>query len=106
MLAQGDRQPRAIAPYDTYKSDKAGFLTLAVRGEFVALPLLTLNKASLYGNAASIVLEFGRLIVKIEGSKLDDLFEDILLCKVRVVRAGKHPSCSVESIRMSKAVGI
>ncbi len=107
MLDQDSRTPpKAILPYDTYERDKAGFLTLAAQGEFIALPLLALGKASLRGEAACIVLEFGRLLVKIEGRKLDDLFEDILLCKVRVVRVGKHPNCSVEFIRVCNAVAI
>src|SRR5580700_8044224 len=106
MLDQDGRPPRVTLPYDTYAKEKAGFLTIAVRGEFFALPLLELGKASLYGEATSIVLEFGRLIVKIEGRKLDDLFEGILLCKIRVIRTGKHPACTVDSIRMSKAIVI
>jgi hypothetical protein len=107
MLDQDSRTPpKTIPPYDTYEKDKAVFLTIAAQGEFIAFPLLALGKASLRGEAACIVLEFGRLLVKIEGRKLDDLFEDILLCKVRVVRVGKHPSCSVECIRVFSAVGI
>ena len=99
MLDQDSRTPpKAILPYDTYEKDKAGFLTLSVRGEFIAIPLLALGKATLSGEAASIVLEFGRSMARIEGRKLDELFEDILLCKVRVIRVGRHPMCTIERI--------
>lgn len=107
MLDQDSRTPpKAILPYDTYEKDKAGFLTLAVQREFIAIPLLALGKATLSGEAGSIVLELGRLIVKVEGRQLDDLFEDILLGKVRVIRAGEHPSCTVKNIRITESVGI
>jgi len=99
MLVHGEKPPRSMLPYDIYPNDKAGFLTFAVCGEFIALPLVTLGKASLRSDAASIVLEFGSTIVQIDGTGLEELFESILLGKVRVVRAGKHPSCSIETVR-------
>lgn len=99
ILDQDSRKPpKATLPYDTYEKDKAGFLTLAVQREFIAIPLLALGKATLSAEAASIVLEFGRLMAKIEGRKLDELFEDILLCQVRVIRVGRHPMCTIERI--------
>ena len=101
MLAQEGKPPRALLPYDTYADDKAGFLTLAFRGEFISLPLLSLSKASLRGAALAIVLEFGTTLVQIDGKQMGDLFEDILLGKVRVIRTGKHPLCTVENIRIS-----
>jgi hypothetical protein len=103
MLAQGETPTKAILPYDANVSERASFLSIGLGGELVALPLLALGKASLRGDAATIVLEFSRLIVKIEGRKLDNLFDEILMCKVRVIRVGKHPSCTVESIRTSNA---
>jgi hypothetical protein len=106
MLLQGDRPQGSILPYDTYTSEKASYLTFAVRREFIALPLLSLNKASLRGDADSLALEFGTTIVQITGRNLDDLFEDILLGKVRIIREGKHLSCTVDTIRFREAVRI
>jgi hypothetical protein len=102
ILEQDSRIPaKAILPYDTYEQDKAGFLTLSVQGEFVAIPLLALGRATLSNEATSIILEFGQLMAKIEGRKLDELFEDILLCKVRVIRVGRHPMCTIERIQIN-----
>jgi len=98
MLDQEKNPAKAVLPYDIYSSDRAAFLTLAVHREFMALPLDALGKATLGGEAASIVLEFGRSMARIEGRKLDELFEDILLSKVRVIRLGRHPSCTIERI--------
>jgi hypothetical protein len=106
MLAQGAMPAKAILPYDANVSERTSFLTIGLGGELVALPLLALGKASLRGDAATIVLEFSRLIVKIEGRKLEHLFDEILMCKVRVIRVGKHPSCTVECVRITETVAI
>jgi hypothetical protein len=103
---QDDILARPILPYDSNMTVRATFLTVALGGESVALPYLSLGKTSLRGEASSIVLEFGRLVVKIEGRKLAGLFQEILTCKVRAIRVGKHPVCTVESIRVCNQVGI
>ncbi len=107
FLAQGveGKPARAALPYDTYAQTKAGFLTLASNGDFTALPLDDLRKASLYGDARTVELDFGPTVVKIEGHRLESLFEDILLCRVRVIRTGKHPACAVDAIGITKAIG-
>lgn len=97
---------KAALPYDANVSERASFLTIAVDGELVALPLMALGRASLRSDAASMVLEFSRNVVKIEGRRLDHLFDEILMCKVRLIRVGRHPICTVESIRMSQSAGI
>jgi hypothetical protein len=104
MLDDAGKLPRSMLPFDIYLKDKAGFLTFAVLHEFIALPLPALGKATLRGDASSIALEFGRTVVQIGGRNLDDLFESILLGKVRVIRIGRHPSCSIETIRVSEIV--
>jgi hypothetical protein len=106
MLALGDRLPATILPYDTYSHVAAGFVAFAIGDEFVALPLATLAKASLRAGATSIALEFSSLLVRIDGRGLDELFESILLGKVRVVRSGRHPSCTVERVRVSETIAI
>lgn len=106
MLNQADTLAKANLPYDANVSERASFLSIALSGDLLALPLLALGKASLRGNAASIVLEFSRLIVKIEGRRLNHLFDEILTCKVREIRVGKHPMCTVESIRINNGLGI
>jgi hypothetical protein len=106
MLALGDKLPVTMLPYDTYSQDRAGFVAFAIGGEFIALPLSALVKASLRAGATSIALDFGPLLVRIDGRGLDELFESILLERVRVVRTGRHPSCTIESVRIAESLGI
>jgi len=106
MLALGDKLPAVFLPYDTYIHDKAGFVAFAIGGEFIALPLPALSKASLRAGSTAIAMEFGSLLVRIDGRGLEELFESILLGQIRVVRTGRHPSCTVESIRLSETVAI
>lgn len=105
LLSSGETG-KADLPYDANVSERVSFLTIAIDGDLVALPLMALGKAALRSDAASIVLEFSRLVVKIEGRRLDDLFDEILMCKVRLIRVGSHPLCAVERIRMNQAAGI
>ena len=102
MLTHGDKPQTSILPYDTYPNDKAGFTTFSIHGKFIAFPLPALCKASLGDNASSISLQFGSTVVCVDSKELDELFEDILLGRVRVVRMGVHPRCSVEKIRFSE----
>lgn len=106
MLARGDELSAEFPPYDIYMKDKAVFLTFASNGSFISFPLLALGKASLRDCAATIVLVFGKANVQIKGSKLGDLYEDILLGKVRVIRTGRHPSCTVEKISIAETATI
>jgi len=104
MIALGGKLPEKYLPFDTYTQDQAGFFAFAIGDEFIALPLATLSKASLRGGATAIALEFGTLLVRIDGRGLDELFESILLGEVRVVRTGRHPSCTIESIRFTEGL--
>lgn len=104
MLSQGDKPLPAILPYDTYTSEKSDFITFEVQGRFIALPSRLLGKARLGEGAASIVLDFGALIVAVRGQKLDELFEEILLGRIRVIRIGKHPLCAVDAIQVCDAI--
>jgi hypothetical protein len=106
MLALGDKLPASFLPYDTYTHVTAGFVALAVGDEFIALPLSALAKASLREGSKSIALEFGSVLVRIEGRSLGELFECILLGQVRVIRTGRHPSCSVDCIRLSETLSL
>lgn len=106
MLDLGDKLPAMFLPYDTYTQVTADFVAFAIGDEFIALPLSALGKASLRAGATAIALEFGSLLVRIDGRGLGELFEDILLAKVRVVRTGRHPSCTVESIRLSETLAL
>ena len=102
-LLQGvPKAPRPLLPYDTYPDEKAAFITFAIGEEFVALPLALLAKASLQSNFRSLSLEFGSILVQITGKDLDELFEAILVSKVRVIRKGKHVKCSIDSIRVDE----
>ena len=106
LIANGDKLPATFLPYDTYSQERAGFVAFAIGGEFIALPLSALVKASLRAGATSIALDFGPLLVRIDGRFLDELFESFLLEKVQVVRTGRHPSCTIESVRIVEAMGI
>jgi hypothetical protein len=106
MLALGDKLPASFLPYDTYTNVTAGFVAFAVADEFIAFPLSALIRASLREGSKSIALEFGTLLVRIEGRSLDELFECILLGQVRVIRTGRHPSCAIDSIRLSETLSI
>jgi hypothetical protein len=105
FLSSGETAKAAL-PYDANVSERASFLTIAIDGELVALPLMALGRAALRSDSASIVLEFSRNVVKIEGRRLDHLFDEILMCRVRLIRVGRHPICTVESIRIIQAAGI
>jgi hypothetical protein len=102
LISRGNGLTRSNPPFEVYPKERVSFLTFEIRGEFLALPLLTLAKASLRPDAVSIVLEFGTTVAQIDGRKLDELYEDILLGKVRVIRPGKSSSCEIKSIRISE----
>ena len=106
MLALGDKLPASFLPYDTYTHVTAGFVAFAVGDEFTALPLSALVRASLREGSKSIALEFGTLVVRIEGRSLGKLFECILLGQVRVIRTGHHLSCAIDSIRLSETLAL
>jgi hypothetical protein len=104
MLSQGDKPLPAILPYDTYVSEKADFVTFAVQGRFIALPSRLLGKACLGDRATSIALDFGATMVTVSGQKLDELFEEILLRRIRVIRTGKHALCAIDTIQICEEV--
>lgn len=104
MLSHGDKPLSAILPYDSYVGEKSAFVTFAVREQFIALPSRLLSKARLGDRAASIVLDFGATMVTVRGQKLDELFEEILLGRIRVIRTGKHPLCAVDAIQICDTV--
>jgi hypothetical protein len=104
MLSQGDKPPSEILPYDTYFSEKHAFITFAVLGKFIAFPLHSLVTARLENAATAIVLDFCPTLVIISGQKLDELFEEILLGRIRVIRTGKHTLCAVDFIQICDAI--
>ena len=104
MLSQGDKAHSPILPYDTYAGQKADFITFAIEGRFIAFPSRMLGKARLGDGATSIILDFGRTIVSVSGKRLEELFEEILLGRIRVIRTGKHPLCAVDAIYVCEAI--
>ena len=102
-LLQGvSKATRPLLPYDTYQKEKASFITFAIAEEFVSLPLALLAKATLRATYTALSLEFGPIVVEVTGSHLDGLYEAILTAQIRVIRKGKHPTCSVDSVRISE----
>src|SRR5580698_5385979 len=99
MMSMRNEPPRANPPFEVYTNDRASFLTFEIGGGYLSLPLLTLGKASLRPNAVSIVLEFENTVAQIDGKKLNELYEEILLGKVRVIRKGKGSETEIECIR-------
>ena len=93
--------PGALPPYDLYPTERALFITFNVQGACQAFPLACLAEATLAPGNALITLSFGNATILIRGQALAELFEAILLAKVRVVRPGSGAICTVSSIEQT-----
>jgi hypothetical protein len=97
------KDPVSRTPFDLHVHGSGAFIAFEI-GDIVALPLLSLGKATLRGEkGAEVVLCFVEHQVVIEGTGLQALFEHLLSGRVKSIRAGEYETCCVTRIAIHEA---
>jgi hypothetical protein len=88
-------------PYELHTQGYGAFVTFAL-GEQIALPLLTLARATLRGTDATdeLVLEFHGVEVAIAGHGLSLLLEHLLAGRVKRISVAHDGTCGITAIRI------
>jgi hypothetical protein len=89
---------QTLVPFDLHTQGAGAFVSFEI-GEVIALPLLSLNKATLRGDdGTELVLSFTDMQIVIEGAGLAPLFEHVLSGRVKTIRSGEFESCIVDRV--------
>ena len=87
-------------PYEMHTQGGGG-VTIFEAGDAVALPLLHLNKGSLRGaDGQRLSLEYAAATVVVEGEGLVDVYSHLLAGRVKVIRPGRHQTCTIRQVRV------
>ncbi len=91
----------AQPPFEMHAQGAGGFTAFECGGETVALPLLTVTKASLRGTTEQqIVIEYSKAIARVTGSGLGEIFGHFLTGRIRVLRCGRHGICTISTVQV------
>jgi hypothetical protein len=93
-------------PYELHNQGGGGFVSFDSRqGDIVALPLISLTRASLHtrDKEQELVLDFESAQVRIHGSGITSLMDHLLAGRVKMIRTGTFDECHVQTLEIVDA---